>query len=334
MKEQVGSINVRARRREKRNLWGIILAGGEGKRLQGFINKIYGSSRPKQYCNITGSKSLIRNTRDRALSIIPQNRLITILNKTDYDFAMEEIGDQPPETFVIQPANRETTAGILLPLLKIYISDKNAVVSTFPSDHFIHEEIRFMKYVKEAYEFVRSNPDSIVLLGVKPQKYEPGYGWIEKHKLTQKNPDSRIHKVKGFREKPTYETALELMSKGALWNTFVLVGSAKTLINNIKLFAGEVYEPFETILRSLGTPHENEVINETYRIVPRLNFSSAVLEKIKDNLFVLEVPDVYWSDWGEEKRIYYDAEKFGSSLFDQNIYWRMKENLFPGIAGI
>ncbi len=38
------------------HLWGIVLAGGEGKRLQEFIRKRYGVERPKQYSAIIGKR--------------------------------------------------------------------------------------------------------------------------------------------------------------------------------------------------------------------------------------------------------------------------------------
>jgi mannose-1-phosphate guanylyltransferase len=37
------------------HLWGIILAGGDGRRLQPFIRAYLGSDRPKQYCTFFGS---------------------------------------------------------------------------------------------------------------------------------------------------------------------------------------------------------------------------------------------------------------------------------------
>ena len=55
------------------HLWGIILAGGEGKRLQEFIRKRYGAERPKQYSAIIGKRSMLRHTLDRVEKIFLQN---------------------------------------------------------------------------------------------------------------------------------------------------------------------------------------------------------------------------------------------------------------------
>jgi hypothetical protein len=42
------------------HLWGIILAGGEGRRLQHFIRMHYGSDRPKQYYALRDEAERIR----------------------------------------------------------------------------------------------------------------------------------------------------------------------------------------------------------------------------------------------------------------------------------
>ena len=44
----------------------------------------------------------------------------------------------------MQPCARETSAGILLPMLKIHQIDQDPIVTIFPSDHFIKEENYFM----------------------------------------------------------------------------------------------------------------------------------------------------------------------------------------------
>ena len=45
--------------------WAIVLAGGEGTRLQSLTRTIEGDARPKQFSKIFGSRSLLGHTRDR-----------------------------------------------------------------------------------------------------------------------------------------------------------------------------------------------------------------------------------------------------------------------------
>ena len=46
-----------------RNLWAVLLAGGDGVRLRDLTVRIVGDHRPKQFCPIVGAESLLRQTR-------------------------------------------------------------------------------------------------------------------------------------------------------------------------------------------------------------------------------------------------------------------------------
>src|SRR5689334_13923095 len=98
---------------QEQQLWGILLAGGEGKRLQNFIKRLYGYERPKQFCAILGGKSMLRHTLDRARMIIPPGRIMAIVNKKHLGFAQEDLTELPDENIIAQPGNCETGPGIL-----------------------------------------------------------------------------------------------------------------------------------------------------------------------------------------------------------------------------
>jgi len=303
---------------DNKHLWGVILAGGEGNRLRHFVKKQYGYDRPKQYCTIVGTRSLIRHTLDRALMLIKPNQLLTVVNTHHAEYVDEEIGHQPLNTIIIQPCARETSAGILLPMLKINHRDAESIVTIFPADHFINEEVRFMDYVKQANKFVEDYPDLIVMLGVQPNRIESGYGWIEQGNSILFNGTRIIHRVRRFWEKPDTEKTEILWYKGCLWNTFVMVGRSSTFIKHIKACVPEVFNAFQTIHAEIGTSIEKETIEKMYQFIPLMNFSSSVLEKIPECLCVMEVSDVYWSDWGEEQRIRNDIEYLDLKLIDSS----------------
>ena len=54
--------------------WAIVLAGGEGARLQSLTHTIEGDSRPKQFSNIFGSRSLLGHTRERLRPVFNDDR--------------------------------------------------------------------------------------------------------------------------------------------------------------------------------------------------------------------------------------------------------------------
>lgn len=283
--------------------WGVVLAGGDGTRLQHFLKTEYGLDRPKQYCSLIGGTSMLRSTIDRAAQLIPKSRLLTVIGRHHLSYAMDDLTDRDPDTVITQPFNCETGPGILLPLLHIQQRDPNAVVGLFPSDHFIVEEDLFMEHVKAAYSLASKLPEFLVTLGVSPNSLQPGYGWIEKGDLLGQEGDINLYCIKVFWEKPNKELTEYLYAKGCLWNTLTVVGTVETFMQLFKEYTPELYVPFKKIASVLGTAQETQVAEEVFRTLPHINFSSAILEHIPHRLSVLPVKGVYWSDWGDEQRI-------------------------------
>lgn len=54
-----------------RHRWGLILTGGEGRRLLPFTLSIRGNDRPKQFCTVMGSETLLQQTQRRISKLIP-----------------------------------------------------------------------------------------------------------------------------------------------------------------------------------------------------------------------------------------------------------------------
>ena len=53
--------------------WAVVLAGGDGTRLQSLTLKIAGDQRPKQFCSFFGGETLLAQTRARP-AIDEENR--------------------------------------------------------------------------------------------------------------------------------------------------------------------------------------------------------------------------------------------------------------------
>ncbi len=297
-----------------KDLMGIILAGGEGVRLQRFVTNVYGYHRPKQYCTFTGTRSMFKHTVDRAAILIPHNRLFAVVNIDHRDYVRAELTKSPALTIIEQPCMRDTSAGILFPLLKVDKINPHATVAIFPSDHFILDEKRFMEHVDKATQFVDENPRSIVLLGIRPQKNDSGYGWIEPTKELYSDGESKIFNVKKFIEKPEAGLTNHLIKKGCMINTFVMIGKCAAFIKYINRCLPELSGAFQPIRNRFGTTFEEVTVKRFYKYLPSVNFSKHVLEMIPNHLNVLEVNDVYWSDWGDENRINEDLERMNRVL--------------------
>ncbi len=79
---------------------------------------------------------------------------------------------------VIQPRNCDTAAGIFLALAYINHWDPKAIVTIYPSDHFIAPQAQFTKMIQETVSAITRLKERIILLGATPNSPEGEYGWI------------------------------------------------------------------------------------------------------------------------------------------------------------
>jgi mannose-1-phosphate guanylyltransferase len=288
--------------------WGIVLAGGEGNRVREFLAALCGGGGIKQFCSILGGRSLLQMTLDRVQQLIPRERILIIVDKRHRAEAAAQLAGWPQENIIYQPANRETAAGILLPLAHVSHRCPNATVAVFPSDHYISDEGSFMSHVAEAFEETEVFPLSAVLLGVTPDRLESGYGWIS----SWENPNGKGSRaVRGFWEKPAPSQAEELLRDGALWNTFVFTARASTIWDMTRQTVPNLYGVFTGVRVMLGTGRARKYIEQAYEHMGSINFSSAILARCAARLRVLPVPDIGWSDWGSADRILESAMRMG-----------------------
>src|SRR5205807_4368336 len=85
-------------------LWALVLAGGDGTRLQALTRVIAGAPIPKQYCRITGDRSLLELTVARTSRIFPPSRTLVIVNRDHLPVARPQLRSLPVENVVVQPA--------------------------------------------------------------------------------------------------------------------------------------------------------------------------------------------------------------------------------------
>lgn len=61
----------------RENLWAIVLAAGNGRRLAPFLRR-RGHQRPKQFCAILGQRTMLEHTWKRVEMIVPRERVLTV----------------------------------------------------------------------------------------------------------------------------------------------------------------------------------------------------------------------------------------------------------------
>lgn len=287
--------------------WAIVLAGGDGERLRPFIRQRLGQERPKQYCALTGRKTLLEETLERVGALAPSRKTITVIASHHRPYLDGRAA--PPGRLIEQPCKRETAPGIFLPAAHILREDPSATVLIFPSDHFISPEPRFARCVAEAAALAERWRDRIVLLGAEADAPEPDYGWIE--------PDwswstaSGAMQVARFMEKPRPSEAELLFKQGCLWNTMVMAVKARALWDIGRACLPGMMAEFDALLPLLGTPWEAEAVGEAYGRLGSFNFSRDVVERVPRRVMVQPMYGIEWSDLGRPARITQLLERLG-----------------------
>ena len=281
----------------------VVLAGGDGMRLRPLTERWLGRHVPKQYCTFAGTRSMLDHTLDRAAGVCDPSRILTVVGRHHRDVLRSRAPRATDGTFIEQPANLDTAPGVLLGLIHAMHRDPDATVVVLPSDHFVYPEWRFVAKLQAAIQAAERLDDRILLLGAAPTDVEDEYGWIVPSDDLGRQPAHRVSAVESFVEKPAPPEAARLYQRGALWNTLVMVARARALWElACDRLPGLI--PFFAVLQAaIGTPQEREVLDEVYETMPRVNFSSELLERASDRIAMQSLDDVLWNDWGHPLRI-------------------------------
>lgn len=283
-------------------LTAIIMAGGSGERFWPLSTP----EKPKQLLNIFSDKSMIRETVDRILPIIDSERIFIATNELQVEGIKKELFDIPEENIIIEPAFKDTAAAIGYTSLIIEERFKDLLcenekieVVVLASDHLIKEEEIFRNIIQKGAEEATKN-SVIVTLGIKPNKPETGYGYIE-IKNEEQMILNEIYKVKRFREKPNLETAETYVASGKyLWNSGMFIFTTETIFKNFEVLMEEHTEIFKEIRdkieRDLSGLNLTNRVRDLFSKFEKISIDFGVMEYSK-NIRVIPV-DIGWNDIG------------------------------------
>ena len=283
------------------NAWALVLAAGEGSRLKALTMTPGGAHVPKQFCSLLGGSSLIDEALDRADAVAPRERVCAIV-AAQHRRWWERLPERlPASNVIVQPENRGTANGILLSLAHIAERDRNARVVLLPSDHHVEDEPTLRDSLRCAGAHLRSRPHEILLLGIQPGEADPELGYIVPG---DRSPQGTFEIAK-FVEKPPASIARQLIETGALWNSFILAASARTLLRLLRRRFPAIVDAMCDAVRSDRHRPDNSIATAgLYARLPSLDFSHDVLSnETEPTLRVLSVPECGWSDLGNPRRI-------------------------------
>jgi len=274
--------------------WAIVLAGGSGTRLSCLTADAAGEAVPKQFCSLDGGETLIEQTLARAARIISPERVTAIVAPGHRRYWQAALKRLPADNIVVQPRNRGTAIGILLPALRIAARDPQARILILPADHYVAEEPVLEAAMRCALEDIQRHPPGVVLLGIEADEPDPELGYI----VTNSAAHPRLRGVHRFTEKPAVHEAARLIREGALWNSFILACRAQSLIDLIGQRCPDVVQMFQAV----GV-HDEARLRELYHEIPDVDFSRHVATGQEHRLAVMAVPRCGWSDLGTPHRL-------------------------------
>lgn len=298
---------------QARHVWSLVLAGGDGNRLRALTTRPCGTSVPKQYCSLHGGQSLLEDAIARARRVVAPDRLCTIVAQQHREWWTEsqaliealELGN-----LIVQPRNLGTGIGILFSLLHILAKDPHAQLVLLPADHYVRNEEALNGALLEALERLERNADHPIILGLQPDEADTDLGYV-----LPGDPDPfGGHRVARFIEKPGYSVAREIIDAGGLWNTFIMVASARTLLDLfMPRYASLVMEMQVGLAKgqTAGSPTGSwPALLSLYDRLPELDFSRDLLEGRAADLCVMRVPPCGWSDLGTPRRVGEIVQRF------------------------
>ena len=280
------------------NNYCVIMSGGVGSRFWPYSRKTL----PKQFLDFFGTgRSLLQQTFDRFSKVIPVENILIVTNELYANLVQQQLPQLHPDQILLEPARRNTAPCIAWASYHIQAKNPEANIVVAPSDHLILKEDEFLTAIEKGLQFV-SQEEILLTLGIKPNRPETGYGYIQ---IAQQEGDN-VYKVKTFTEKPELELAKVFVASGEFyWNSGLFMWNVKSIVNALDKHLPELVQMLKS--DAYGTPREMEFINVHFPACTNISIDFGVMEKA-DNVYV-SLGDFGWSDLGTWGSLYDLSQK-------------------------
>ena len=277
----------------------IILCGGSGTRLWPLSRAGF----PKQFLVLSGATSLFQQAIERVNGLATQYITVgdtLIVTGEEHRFlALDQLREMPEisSTLLLEPIGRNTAPALTFAALHAVEKGEDPILVVTPADQTVMDGFAFTQSLQNS---VRAAADgSIVILGIKPDKPETGYGYI---KYKRELGAGGEYSVTNFAEKPDLLTAARYVASGEYaWNSGMFVLKASTWLKAIEHFSPEILSAThqayakKNIDAQFVRPDQVAFTN-----IPSDSVDYAVLEKCPGSTFTTKmVPlDAGWNDLG------------------------------------
>lgn len=275
----------------------VILCGGSGTRLWPLSRTGF----PKQFLCLTGQDSLFQQAATRLVQLgnahITVSQPLLVAGEDHRYLAAEQLREANIELgqALLEPAGRNTAPALTLAALSAQSSGEDQVLVVAPADQTVANSTEFTQAMQQAIEEAAGG--SIVILGIKPDRPETGYGYV---KVT--GGDDTVLAVERFVEKPDAATAqLYLDAGGYFWNAGIFVLKASVWLKVLEQFRPDILQATRI---AWDQRREDGLFvrpgEEAFKAIPSESIDYAVMEHAPAvGLPIKMIPlSVGWSDLG------------------------------------
>lgn len=292
------------------------MAGGVGSRFWPLSRR----EKPKQFLDILGTgKTLLQQTFNRFKGTCPEKNIYIVTNADHKKLTTEQLGIDPSNVLA-EPFRRNTAPCIAYATFRILKENPEAIIAVTPADHLIVKEEEFCRVITESMEFVSEN-DALLTLGIKPNRAETGYGYIQADRKKPVKGFDNLLKVKTFTEKPDIDLAKIFIQSGDFyWNSGIFIWTMKTILGAFEKYLPDMFAAFNEGHDLYGTDREHSFIAHTYSECRSISIDYGIMEKA-DNVYVA-CTDIGWSDLGTWSSLYEHSreDKRGNCIISGNIF--------------
>lgn len=286
----------------------VLLCGGSGTRLWPLSRRSY----PKQFVKLSDEESLFQSSARRLSG--ESFAAPTVVTGSDFRFMVVEqlaaIAIEP-QIILIEPFARNTAAAVCAAAVALDAKNGDSLMLVSPSDHVITDLERFRETVEAAIP--TANEGQIVTFGIRPDRAETGYGWLELPSKLSDDFPAVVQPLCSFVEKPEAEAADALLRGGMhLWNAGIFLFSTSNILASFEQHAPqtltEVRNAFGSAETDLGFTRLGA---KPWARLKDISIDYAVMEHAP-NLSVMPYGG-YWSDLGDWQAIWREgqADSFG-----------------------
>ena len=277
----------------------VILCGGSGSRLWPLSRAGF----PKQFLVLSGTASLFQQAINRVNGLVADDITVgntLIVTGEEHRFLVLDQLRELPEvvaTLLLEPEGRNTAPALTLAALNAIEMDEDPILVVAPADQMVTNGSAFTIALQHSVRAAADN--SIVILGITPNKPEIGYGYIKHQGEQGKNNE---YTVTHFAEKPDLATATRYVDSGEYtWNSGIFVLKASTWLKALAEFSPNILRITQDAF--VGKSVDGQFVRpekQAFCSIAGYSVDYAVLEKCFNSDFIIKmVPlDAGWNDLG------------------------------------